>query len=276
MQSTLRELAKEEKMASMALMMLDARCPLSSRNPQLEDIFSRKGLIYLLNKTDLASVRITRSWLDCFKSQGLDIMAVSCRAGSGRKQLLNLIRQRKSAYEEKQVQRSRGSNFRLVVVGIPNTGKSSLINMLALGRSVKTGKKPGLTRGRQWLKVSGGVEILDSPGVMVPRMDMEDTPWILGAVGSIRQEVLPLEEVASRLINFLRVRDLMPGDLFENPKLGTPMDLLEQLARSRGYLGPGGEPDTVRGAVQFLKLFREGRMGRISLEEPPSGDMTGD
>lgn len=269
MQKTLRGLSGEEKMASMALVILDARCPRSSRNPLLESLFNKKPILYVLNKEDLASQKLTGLWLEHFKKEGLEALSISCREGTGKGKLTLAIEHIKDEFLKKGKKRSLEGLFRMVVVGVPNSGKSSVINLLSPSKSVKTGKKPGLTRGKQWLRVKSGIEVLDTPGVMVPRMDTPDAPWILGAVAAIRQDVIPIVDVASRLIEYLFEKKLFPGHLISAEKSpGTAQEILREIAKARGFLSKGGEPDVEKTSLQLLKMFREGKMGKITLEAP--------
>lgn len=268
MQTALRSLSKEVKPASMVLMVLDARCPHSSRNPSLESLFSDKPIIYVLNKADLASVNITNRWAAHFESKKMPAIPISCKTNQGARKLLKSIKLEAGKFEKTRKAKRRATVFRIITVGIPNSGKSSLINLLSPQKTVKTGKKPGLTRGKQWLRIKPGIEILDSPGVMPPRMDDPDTGWILGSVGAIKTEIMPVEQVALKLIEFLKEKNLLPANLFGDEPIERPVDALKRIICSRGFIKKGGEPEWDKAAVQVLKLFREGKMGRISLESP--------
>jgi ribosome biogenesis GTPase A len=268
MQKTLRKLQEEEKMVSMVLMVLDSRCPRSSRNPNLENIFRRKPILYIMNKEDLASIRITRQWMEHLSSEGLNVLSLSARAGTGRRKLLKAIKDERKEFAKKVHRQVRASVFRILVAGIPNVGKSSIINMLSPQKSVRTGKKPGITLGAQWLKIEDGLEVLDSPGVMVPRMDLADTPWILGATAAIKQEILPIEQVAYKFVEYLLKKDIFPKDLLPDEISDNPDNVLESLAFARGFVDRGGTPDIEKTSLHLLKIFREGRLGRISLEAP--------
>jgi ribosome biogenesis GTPase A len=268
MQKTLRKLREEEKMVSMVIMVLDARCPRSSRNPNLEMIFERKPVLYVLNKEDLASIRITRQWTEHFEKEGLNVMTLSARTGTGQKKLIKAIKDQRKNFIKNNTGYRKTSVFRILVAGIPNVGKSSIINMLSPRKSVKTGKKPGITLGAQWLKIEEGLEVLDSPGVMVPRMDLADTPWILGTTAAIKQEILPVEQVACKFIEYLLKKNIFPKDLLPDEVPDNPEKIIEELAFARGFVDKGGVPDIAKTSLHLLKIFREGRMGRVSLESP--------
>ncbi|MFP4497230.1 MAG: ribosome biogenesis GTPase YlqF [Vulcanimicrobiota bacterium] len=268
MKKTIRKLSQEQKIASMAIMVLDARCPRSSRNPELEKLFTNKPCLYILNKADLASQKITDSWLKYFREQKMEAMATSCKTGRGKKTIITKIHEIKKMIQASSKSRRFKTNFRIVVLGIPNSGKSSLINMLSPHKTVRTGKKPGLTRGKQWLKIQEGIEVLDSPGVMLPRMDLPETPWILGVIAAIKQEVLPVEQVAIKFIEYLRKNNLIPNHLIKEDIPEDPLEVLTRFSVERGYLVKGGDVEMRKGALQLLKIFREGKLGRISLEKP--------
>jgi len=282
-------LSAEVGCASAVLIVLDARCPFSSLNSYLEELFRQKPAIYILNKEDLASVKISREWLDYFKKREREAILVSCKTGVGKRKLLSALGRMRDDFLRRSKRKKYSQRlFRLAVVGVPNTGKSSIINLLSRNKTVKTGKKPGLTRGKQWLKIRPGTEILDSPGITMPRMDNPDTPWILGAAGVIKQEILPIEEVAGNFIRYLVINNLFPRALFpdgaelksgkrldslqiyENGEID-PNPIIDNFARLRGFLAKGGGIDREKASLQILKIYREGKLGRISLERPDSG-----
>ncbi len=259
MKVTLDKLAEERKASSVVLVILDARCPEASRNPSLEKIFKGKKIIYVLNKSDLAEEDVTGKWVKYFRKMGYTSVFVSCKTCEGREKLIFTLK-------NIQQKRKKGGIFRIVVVGIPNTGKSSVINMLSQKNSAKVGKKPGLTRGKQWLKISHNIEILDSPGVMIPRLE-GDSPWMLGAIGAIKQEVMPVEEVAEKLVEYVVNKGIWL-DGIDNMYNKKPLDIIEEIGKRRGLLKKGGIVDLEKASIFVLKMFREGKMGRISLQTP--------
>jgi ribosome biogenesis GTPase A len=311
MKKALESLSTEFKSATAFIFVLDARCPYSSLNPSLERITKNKPVLFVLNKADLASARITNEWIERMELEGKQVITLSCKDRSGRKNLLAALRHFKELSKKQGANKILGSVMRVIIMGVPNSGKSSIINILSPKASVKTGKKPGLTRGKQWLKIGDDNEILDSPGIMPPRMDHPDTGWILGATGAIRQEVIPIEYVASKFLAYLAEHNLFPEPIFpanfqkdelqmlisevkKLTKAGRPARsekkadeiddlaaiygsgklqeainaLLSAFAVKRGFFIKGSEPDLEKTSLQILKMFREGRLGRISLETP--------
>ena len=326
-------LSEEVKGSSAVIVVLDSRCPDSSFNPLLEKLFVNKPIVYVLNKVEMSSVKISQDWLAFFDKIGRPAVLVSCKTGEGKKKLVKMLEKISTEYFKTHRKKYISPTFKLMVIGVPNTGKSSVINLLSPQKTVKTGKKPGLTRGKQWLKIKPGMEVLDSPGISPPRMDGPDTGWILGTIAAIKQEILPVEEVAGELIKFFISKNIFPEALFVEGKpnldfcnsTSVPLDnedkpvtdenspsdailtegpelrdediddsknndddrndkkskdteqisqdainsILSDFARSRGFLARGGETDREKASLQILKLFREGKFGRISLESPP-------
>ncbi len=283
MKKAVDSLSSDLKSISVVLNVLDARCPLSSMNPILGELFKNKPIIYLLNKEDLSSVKINMEWISYFQNKGINAVLISCKTGAGRKKLLKFLDLQRQGFlkkhQDKYLERKAlGRNyyikkaFRIGVVGVPNAGKSSVINILAPQKRAKTGKKPGLTRGKQWLKLKDGMEILDSPGIMPPRIDLPEASWKLGAVGIIKQEILPVEEIVLKLISFLINKKVFNSSIFgdsnEDYTKMDPLQVLKEFTHTRRILKAGGRIDVDKACIQILKMFREGKTGRISLERP--------
>lgn len=252
--------------------LLDARVPVSSRNPELDEMTGKKPRIILLNKCDMADERATKLWLDYFNSNGAAAIAVDCRSGKGinnyrplvRKVLADKIR----SNEEKGMA---GKPLRMMVVGIPNTGKSSFINRMAGSNRAKVADKPGVTRSNQWFAIGNGIELLDTPGVLWPKFDDPAVGDKLSFIGSVKDEVVDAETMAVRLIEVL-ARDYREL-LLERYKLGSidgleTYEILELIGRKRGMLISRGEIDTQRAAVTLLDEYRAGKLGKITLERP--------
>ncbi len=272
-----RRLIKESlSMVDAVTELLDARIPLSSRNPELDELTNKKPRIVLLNKCDMADDSITRQWIDYFKEQGQYALAVDCRTGKGLNRYHDLVRtvlaDKIRSNEEKGMP---GKALRMMVVGIPNTGKSSFINRMAGKNRAKVADKPGVTRHNQWFAIGGGIELLDTPGVLWPKFDDPVVGDRLAFIGSVKDEVLDSETMAVRLIEVLR--DGYEDKLTSRFKLRNiadinevmPWEILEEIARERGMLIRGGEVNTERASVMLLDEYRGGKMGKISFERPP-------
>ncbi len=255
--------------------LLDARIPISSRNPELDELTGKKPRIVLLNKCDMADDRITRQWVEYFKSKGQYALAVDCRSGKGLNQYHTLVRQvladKIKANEEKGMP---GKALRIMVVGIPNTGKSSFINRMAGKTRAKVADKPGVTRSNQWFAIGNGIELLDTPGVLWPKFDDREVGDKLAFIGSVKDEIMDSETMAVRLIQALMDghEEMLTGryKLKNIPDIQSamPWEILEEIGRERGMLVKGGEVNLERASVMLLDEYRGGKMGKLSLEKP--------
>ncbi len=272
MTKALRTMESDLKLVDCVCEIADARIPRSSRNPALDALLSRKPRLLLLNRADQADPAMNRRWAEHYRSQGIAVLETDCRSGRGVDKfpaaLRELLRERLSRLEEK----GQGSRpLRAMVVGIPNVGKSTFINKAAGRKAAAASDRPGVTRGRQWITVSRGLELLDTPGVLWPRFDDPAVGERLAFTGAVKDQILDVEELASHLIALLAVR--APQALNDRCKLTEteglqPWELLEAAARKRGFLIAGGEADTLRMANVLLDEFRAGKLGRITLEDP--------
>ena len=252
--------------------LLDARIPMSSRNPELGDLIGNKPLIVLLNKCDLADAQATSAWIRFFEAQGAAALAVDCRSGKGLNAYPELVRRVLEATIRRNTERGMaGKPLRMMVVGIPNTGKSSFINRMAGRNRAKVADKPGVTRQNQWFAIGGGIELLDTPGVLWPKFDDPKVGDRLAFIGSVKDEILDNELMAVRLLEVLqadyadRIRERYG---FVPDTDAEAWETLEQIGRARGMLMRGGEIDTSRTANMLLDEYRAGRLGRITLERP--------
>lgn len=251
---------------------LDARIPLASRNPEIEEITASKPRIILLNKCDMADEKVTADWIRYFKAQGFEALAVDCRTGKGLNGYHALVR--KVLADKIEANNARGmvgKSLRVMVIGIPNTGKSSFINKMAGRVRAKVADKPGVTTSNQWFFIGNGIELLDTPGVLWPKFDDPLVGDRLAFIGSIKDTVLDIETMAVRLIDVLR--EGYPDRLAERYKISGFEDLqsweiLELIGRKRGMLISGGEVNTERASVMLLDEYRGGKLGRISMEFP--------
>ena len=253
---------------------LDARIPLSSRNPEIGEITVGKPRIILLNKCDMADEKVTADWIKYFRSTGAEALAVDCRSGKGLNAYTPLVR--KVLAEKIKANTDRGmagKALRVMVVGIPNTGKSSFINKMAGRVRAKVADRPGVTTSNQWFFIGNGIELLDTPGVLWPKFDDPVVGDRLAFIGSVKDAVLDIETMAVRLLDVLR--DGYPDRLSERYKIDNfdelqSWEILELIGRKRGMLISGGEVNTERASVMLLDEYRGGKLGRISMEFPPS------
>lgn len=252
--------------------LVDARIPFSSRNPELDSIIEKKPRIVLLNKCDVADPAATSLWLKYFQDKGCYAIAVDCRTGKGLNKFDSVVKQAlKATIERNEKKGMSGKPLRLMVVGIPNTGKSSFINRMGKNAKAKVADKAGVTRQNQWFVVGNGIELLDTPGVLWPKFDDPEVGDKLAFIGSVKDEITDKETLACRLLEVLA--KTRPQAIEDRYKLDSVADLqgweiLEMIGRKRGFLIKGGEIDYERAAVIVADEFRGGKLGRITLELP--------
>ena len=261
-----RELISENlKLVDMVIEVTDARIPVSSRNPIIDDIVGQKPRIVLLNKSDLSDAAQNRAWSGHFEAQGYYGMAMNCMNGSGVKELFRLLEKLKADKNKEQV---RNKPFRLMIVGVPNVGKSSLINRMTGKKSTKTGDRPGVTKGKQWLTLSNGMQLLDTPGILWPKFEDPKAGLDLAFCGSIKDEILDTATLALELIKVLQAD--YPQQLVERYKIDgiceEALDTMEAIALKRGWILSGKRIDYERCGRTVLDEFRAGLIGRITLE----------
>lgn len=251
---------------------VDARIPLSSSNPELEEMIGSKPRIVLLNKCDVADEKTTARWVEHYKKNGVYALPVDCRSGKGLNAYLPLVREVLKEKIKRNTEKGMvGKPLRVMVVGIPNTGKSSFINKMAGRNRAKVADKPGVTRSNSWFAVGSGIELLDTPGVLWPKFDDRSVGDKLAFIGSVKDEVLDSETLALRLINVLkngyadRLTERFKITDFEDKE---DYEVLEMIGRKRGMLISGGEIDYERASVMLLDEYRGGKLGRISLDFP--------
>lgn len=255
--------------------LLDARIPFSSRNPDIDALAGGKPRLVILNRTDLADPDVTARWNAYYRKHGLAVLETDARSGKGVRQfpaaVRGLLRNTLRALEEK----GQGSRpLRIMVLGIPNVGKSTLINALAGRRAAAAGDKPGVTRGKQWIHLDGGIDLLDTPGILWPKFDAQEVGEALALTHAIKAEVFDRETLAANFM--LRLRATRPQTITERYKFipdpeKNGFELLEDAGRKRGFLISGGEVDIERMANVLLNEYHAGKLGRISLELPPEG-----
>lgn len=262
-----RAMKEDIKLIDLIIEIIDARVPLASRNPDIDELGKGKARLILLNKSDLASEKHNEAWTAWFKSKGYYVVKINARSGAGLKQINGVVQ---DACKEK-IERDRRRGIlnrpvRAMVVGIPNVGKSTFINSFAGKACTKTGNKPGVTKGNQWIRLNKSLELLDTPGILWPRFEDQRVGLLLAFIGSINDEILNRDELAMELLKFLR--RYYPEVLRERYQIDgdDTVEMLSQIARLRGCLVKGGEPDYSKAAAIVIDDFRSGKLGRITLE----------
>ena len=268
MTKTRRQIQADLKLVDLVAEIIDARIPISSRNPDIDELVGEKPRLIVLNRADQADPAMNRVWTDWFRRQGWAVLETNARDGKGVGQFSTVIRQAlKEKLEQWKAKGLVGRPVRAMVVGIPNVGKSTFINTFAGRACAKTGNKPGVTKGKQWIRLNKNVELLDTPGILWPKFEDQEVGMRLAYIGSIKDDILNMEELALNLIEFLRTQ--YPGVLAKRYGIqeeGTQVQILEALARSRGCLKKGEELDYSKASLILFDDFRSGKIGRITLE----------
>lgn len=265
-----RMMQEDIKLIDLVIELLDARIPLSSRNPDIDDLAKGKSRLILLNKSDLADQAANDKWLKYFTDKGFVALLLDSKNRKGFGAINKSVEEACAAKLERDRKRGIiGRPVRAMVVGIPNVGKSTFINSLCKKASTKTGNKPGVTKGKQWIRLNKSVELLDTPGILWPKFENDSIGTNLAFIGSINDEILDETELAMKLIEQLKL--MYPGvisERFEADEDNETVVILELIARKRGCLKKGNEPDYDKAARIVLDEFRSGRLGRLTLEEP--------
>lgn len=273
MAKTRRMITANLKMVDAVVEITDARIPQSSRNPDLNNLISGKPRVILLNKCDEADDKTTEKWLNYYKSQGIYAMAADCRSGKGLKNFVPMIKEvLKDLLERRKAKGIIGAPLHLMIVGIPNVGKSSFINRMAKSKKTKVEDRPGVTREKQWVKIDEEIELLDMPGVLWPKFEDKLVGEKLAFTGAVKDDILDIELLASRLLSFLCENSYKDKVIsrynIEISDEDEGYEILEKVGRKRGMLISGGEVNTERAAITVLDEFRSGKLGKITLEEP--------
>ncbi|MDR0905690.1 MAG: ribosome biogenesis GTPase YlqF [Oscillospiraceae bacterium] len=267
-----RKIVEDIKLVDAVCEVVDARIPRSSANPDIGELTAPKPRLVILNRTDLADSAATKKWAGEFRRLGFGVLETDCKSGRGIDKFPAAARELCTELLARRADKGQsGKSLRLMVVGIPNVGKSSFINRVAGRKAANTSDRPGVTRGRQWINCDGGIELLDTPGILWPKFDDAQTGENLAITGAVKDDILDIELLGSRLL--LRLWDAYPERVIERYKL-KPDDApdadfpLEIIAKRRGYLISGGEFDTRRAAIMLLDEYRGGKLGRLTLEFP--------
>lgn len=271
-----RAMKEDIKLIDLIIELVDARVPLSSRNPDIDELGAGKARMVLLNKSDLADDRLNEQWIRYFSEKGFHVLKVNCKSGAGLKQINATVQE--ACKEKIERDRRRGilnRPVRAMVVGIPNVGKSTFINAFAGKACAKTGNKPGVTKGNQWIRLNKTLELLDTPGILWPKFEDQKVGLNLAFIGSINDEILNKDKLAFELIKVLT--DRYPEALQKRYQMeelpcrdgdNGCLAVLEQVAKTRSCLLKGGELDLAKAASILLDDFRSGRLGKITLEQP--------
>ena len=279
MTRTRRKIQESLKLVDAIVEIVDARIPLSSRNPEMDTLTAGKPRLVILNKADLADENANRRWITYFKKQGMAAIAVDCKSGRGCNQFEPALRELLHDLLAKWESKGANKTIRAMVVGIPNVGKSSFINRMNRGGKAKVEDRPGVTRQNQWFVIEGGTQLLDTPGVLWPKFEDQMVAMRLAFTGAIKDQILDMEEMACELLGILR-QDYR-AVLLERYKLQEPLNednyaLLQDIGRKRGMLIAGGEINTERAAIMLLDEYRGGKLGRITLDHLPIEEVSAD
>lgn len=264
-----RQMQEDIKLIDLIIELVDARTPMSSRNPDIDDLGRNKARLILMNKTDLADEKKTEVWSRYFKSKGYFVVCVDARSRGGFQQIQNEIMKACKEKIERDLRRGiKNRPVRAMVAGIPNVGKSTFINTYAKKACTKTGNKPGVTKGKQWIRLNKSVELLDTPGILWPKFDDQRVGLCLALIGSIKDDLLNTDELAMELIQIL-LREY-PGALADRYHIEETdaLQTLMAVAESRNCRKKGGELDYSKAAVLIVEEFRSGRIGRFTIEMP--------
>jgi len=272
-----RNIEDSLKLIDAVIEIRDARCPLASANEDLAALYENKPRLVVLNRIDLADGKVTQDWCRYFERFGFSVLCVDSKSGAG----ISAFKSKASEVLKDKIARQKEKGIkpvlRFMVVGIPNVGKSSFINRIAGKRAANTADKPGVTRGKQWINCGGGIELLDTPGILPPKIDNPASGEILAVTGAVRDEVVDTVALASRFLSRIRAQyedkiraqyKLRPDDTLD------PVEPLSVIAKRRGYLLQGGVYDYERAAAALLDDFRAGKLGKITLEIPPEYNET--
>ena len=265
-----RMMQENIKLIDLVIELVDARIPLSSRNPDIDDLAGNKSRIILLNKSDLADPSFNKQWTKYFEEKGAHVLDINAKSGAGIKSIQGLVQE--ACKEKIERDRKRGivnRPVRAMVVGIPNVGKSTFINSFAGKACAKTGNKPGVTKGKQWIKLNKGLELLDTPGILWPKFEDQEVGKHLAFIGSMNDEIIIMEELACDLIQ--EMTELYPKaikDRYNIEELGQPIEVLKAIAENRKCYSKGEELDLLKASNLFVDDFRAGKLGRVTMERP--------
>ncbi len=271
MAKTRRMLEENLKNVDVIVEVLDARIPHSGRNQDIDDLLSSKPRIILLNKFDLADANVTDRWIKAYNDKGIKVIPISCATGGGINKIAPMAKELIKDRIARDAERGMRRNIKIMIVGIPNVGKSTLINKLVGKAATKTGDKPGITRAKQWVRLKDGLELLDTPGILQPKYEDQKIALRLAYTGAIKDEIMEVELIAYSLLEYLQVHynDMLCARYKLSDITGLKgYEILDLIGRKRGCLISGGEIDEKRAADIVLDDFRSAKIGKITLELP--------
>ena len=271
MAKTKKQIVEDLKLIDIVIEILDARIPIASTNPDIQDSIKNKIKIIVLNKSDLANNESTKNWIKYFKENGITAIAVEANNGKNIKEVIGLIKEKYKVINEKYIKKGRkGKAARVMVLGIPNVGKSTFINSLVKRNTAKVGNKPGVTKQKQWIKINNDIELMDTPGMLWPRLDNKELAMHLAYVGTIGDNAIDNEEIAYYLLEYLLKN--YPQNIEERYDLKIEnketMEIMKEIARKRGAIISGGNINMQKISDVILNEFRSGKLGRITIEIP--------
>lgn len=269
-----RQMQEDIKLIDLVIELVDARIPLSSRNPDIDELGKNKSRLIIMNKSDLSDETLNMTWAAYFKKLGYFVVQLDSRSKAGMKTVTNVVMDACKEKIERDLKRGiKNRPVRAMVIGIPNVGKSTFINSYAGKACAKTGNKPGVTKGKQWIRLNKNVELLDTPGILWPKFEDQAVGLCLALIGSMNDEILNKDELALELIQILT--KTYPGVLnerYEVEERAEPTQILIQIAKNRKCISKGNEPDYSKAAALLIEEFRSGKIGRITLEQPPEAE----
>lgn len=271
MTKTKRIIKENLNLVDLVIEILDARAPISSRNPDVNDMIGNKPKLMIFNKADLSDSNINKQWEKSLQNNNMNTIFINSLRGQGIDKIVKTIEKMMEDKLNRLAQRGiKNKPIRCMIIGIPNVGKSTFINKIAGRSRAKTGNKPGITKGKQWIRINERIELLDTPGILWPKFEDQNVGIKLAWIGSIKEEILNIEELAFLLLDFLRVA--YPDLLINRYKLQTiekeTLRVLDDIAVKRGFIIKRGQPDYERTCEMLLNEFRKGEIGKISLEKP--------
>ena len=272
MAKTRRLIEENLKLVDVVVEIIDARIPYSGRNPYFNDMLKKKERLIVMNKYDMADEAASKKWTEYFESRGIRVVPISCATGMGINKIMSEAESLVSEKLERDSEKGRNRTLKLMMIGIPNVGKSSLINKLAGKASTITGNKPGVTRGKQWIRLRGNCELLDTPGILPQKFTNEKVAENLALTGAVKDEIINTELLSYKLVEYLRVH--YESEIKARYKITEDIsnmetfELIELIGKKRGFVISGGETDTERAAKMLIDEFRNCKIGRITLERP--------